>query len=1119
MTQALHSTKKVVVDIRPTWADEWLEMPRLEPIGAKIGLNPTRDTAQMRWWYGKARRLQEATPDLIDKIPESFKGYFVRIRPWVVAGGDIEAVDPYFIGWIDRITDDQDGPESVSGSTVYSGTQTLHCRSFDEILYQCKIDGAWMEGTGDDAVEFVDMPIAFNHADSRGQGLATNRSTIKYTTGVGFPSSYVFASYGFSSWTVADIAEYILAQFGPRDVRIVFDPTALNAPNLADVVDSIVSPRNLGEAFDALFSRQRGHSWRISVVADVPTLEVLSVFDEDISVPGGSVVFDKNALAPITLTSDGAEVDKATYSVHTTMASRYDVVEVTGEPLWVCGSVSVAGSDLLPDWTDAEADAYTALRMESRTSEDFAHVFRRFILSASTQTLFGGSGAPSPFDDGTVSFAVPAEFYRSGKPLQRQVPFSGVDLSAATVDLDSTLPLLRPSVFMQVENYVYQDAPDLVWCDLSKLTEVQPGAGNVSVRMRDDELGFFLHAPSQDFFGGDATDADSALRGTYYSIDDLVATVSVRTDQVLRVRSVRSGAAETTRRNTLTIRVPGAEYWCGLLGTVLGVDPVDPTSLVVLDDNVVLRDDSDRLRAVSALASWWYHRERKAVSLSVPFLYDSTDVPVGAILAGVSYTSADTVESVLSGVDYVFTEPQQTRVTSDYAELDFTGMSVLFGRGSAKSGVSPTTRRQETASSGMLPGRQTLSDVRGDGGVPLKGGSTLPVGQVLRYYRIDSIDYVADPIEYTVRAQRWSPVSESLEDDPVGANFVAYAKDDSFVAFDGDLVFGWPVCNAGESTTVVLFSATTDVYTGEVLLAGDYVETVPVVPDAEGLIPPPATELDVHIFADDPGGGGNRTAHLEPGNVAFVDAAAPGDAPRWVLIGNVQVASEPIVHRGSLTTPIDGYASQLTLDGGEVIWITSDGLAANVKIASGSLDWIENPAAGGVGELDGYLLGTARLQAELDFAVAAPEDTTVDGTADVGTSDKLSRSDHVHVHGDRGVRVPADDMELIYTAEVQLGTAPVIPILNLLGGLLQRDKQGHIITLYDQEGVDIVATANLVPTPSAANLVLTSKTIPLLGGIGYEWSPDRLPALGSKYEVVQVNAGETAYIVGELMMT
>jgi hypothetical protein len=203
------------------------------------------------------------------------------------------------------------------------------------------------------------------------------------------------------------------------------------------------------------------------------------------------------------------------------------------------------------------------------------------------------------------------------------------------------------------------------------LTSGGAAAVSAHVRALDKDFGIRVdlganHKLALNHFDG-AKPTDHANQPKY-DYEKMIATVAARTDERLRVE-VSIGGADRDR--VLIINVPDAETWYCTPGTVLDVTNGNLERSNDTTEEMVLRDDSPRLRQIAAQAVGWYGRPRANMRLTL------SDCLLGFhpglfIPAVRDKYRAEPVNSPVTAVSWDFGEELSTTVQTNYAELDFT---------------------------------------------------------------------------------------------------------------------------------------------------------------------------------------------------------------------------------------------------------------------------------------------------------------------------------------------------------------------------------------------------------------------------------------------------------------
>jgi len=142
---------------------------------------------------------------------------------------------------------------------------------------------------------------------------------------------------------------------------------------------------------------------------------------------------------------------------------------------------------------------------------------------------------------------------------------------------------------------------------------------------------------------------------------DLLVTASYKTDQRLSVW-YRMAAGD----RTLLIRVPDAKLQYIVPQTITGVSG----GVAALSDGGIVRDDTERLQLIAALAAAWYGRPRAAVTLKFANAFKVAEI--GQYLQSVaSGASRQSVGTVITRQSWSFQKQTVTMtVDTSFYELD-----------------------------------------------------------------------------------------------------------------------------------------------------------------------------------------------------------------------------------------------------------------------------------------------------------------------------------------------------------------------------------------------------------------------------------------------------------------
>ncbi|HSV29440.1 MAG TPA: hypothetical protein VLL76_07770, partial [Candidatus Omnitrophota bacterium] len=349
-----------------------------------------------------------------------------------------------------------------------------------------------------------------------------------------------------------------------------------------------------------------------------------------------------------------------------------------GEPIWCCGSMTVAKG-----WTDAEEAAYVAAAeaedLADAASEKWSNVYRTFVPLSATSPF--GTPLPRCTDSGTLAYD--GWLYPVGKTLTRQTPLR------QDVDYSENLPGtaragvprdLRPPAVYAIPNAPDEETGTIGYVPIDRFSAIEEwGLGGCHVSVLDDRVGIrlagaFAHAAAGEWEADTWSEPETDWT-------TLQVCAAVRCDDRLRIVEAVAGTAGQLPRRVV-IDVPGAELWVVLAGTPL--DTADG-NIVSAAENTVIRDDTDRLKPVAALAKAWYGRQRNACRIA--YRQIATALAPGDILTTVTVGggSAD-VNCPISGVTWDFAACR-TEIETDFAELDFAAIAAVHHPHGAYSAV------------------------------------------------------------------------------------------------------------------------------------------------------------------------------------------------------------------------------------------------------------------------------------------------------------------------------------------------------------------------------------------------------------------------------------------------
>lgn len=619
--------ENLVVQVKRRWADDWETEKYLQPISANLSIAPDISAASFIYHYGEIKRedLNEFT--VFD--PANLANQYVRI---VVDDQQV------FIG---VIMDDQfDLMGSLNGNP--SGDQSMTAYGLEHVLDRAAVAGA------ETATGIIQFSPAFNLAEKYGGIISGNRSAEPTEDGY-----YVFDNND-ARWSNLDILRYIINVHSDFGFTLGLSGQ-FNV--LADVYGVYwFEGLTIRQVIDKLVDRRRGLGWYLWSNGENVSVHIFTVFERDIGfanvlIPGNPDQYEFNM--------DSLDVQKATISQ--SQSQLYDRILVQGARAQTVFTLSVSEGNLVPAWNEQDKQAYINVdgdtneaKDDERQSDRFEAVFQRFLLSTDWDSRAGNGngGQRSPvlplLDSKANIIAESADkVMQIRRPFLRSLPF-----------MDSKGQTIPPLVLVKLQ----VDGADK-WFQIDAGSKALKTAKS-SVRMLDDEPGFTLkpainHALAAGKF---FADTDNSETDAVVDYETLTATVSIETDT--RPTVVVDITPDSDNTRTLVLTIYDAEFWYATPNTVTGVKD----GKFEQHSGGVLRDDTDKLRYLAALAAGWYSQRRSAVTLT-------TNNLMASLRPGILITSAATswhkepVGTVLSRINFDF-ENRTTTLMTGHAELD-----------------------------------------------------------------------------------------------------------------------------------------------------------------------------------------------------------------------------------------------------------------------------------------------------------------------------------------------------------------------------------------------------------------------------------------------------------------
>lgn len=599
----------VRVQIKENWADPWVTVDNVEPLGASIGAAGV-GSCQFRVRYGSVKFPGTSSIATVDHSQIN--------RQWIrVLRSPYGTTDILFQGRIEADTRQVFGAASgVQTFTAYDGTQILAKTEFQKSYY-------WHNS----AIAEMDDLLSFNlHPTSLQTTL--NRTNAKHN------GSYIFRLKG-ESWGVSDAIEYIIKQM----VEDASGPTW----TITGTIDVDIETFRIEGKTTALSLIQRimasstGYSFVVLPKDDGFELKVFSLAVDETTF--GSVTIPAN---PDTVTISNATDPEIELRLEESSVNQYSRIELRGNRMVVCRSFYSASDELLEEPADPDRatliTAYLAATDEERQEEEYANLWCRFVASLEN-AAWPAAKNPMLEDDGTVDTLTAAPIPVFSGSLDALPLRAGNDNSSgASVAQEGEY--LPPLLFLQDadDNYV-EFRNSLVDGELLALAET------IGVHIRTD----LPHVMA----GGEVTavEVGGDIEPTYKS-STVVLTIAYQTSQRLR-------RVSGTGNETIVIEVPDAEIWFLATDTVIGIS--GGTGRKYTGPGQVIRDDGDKLDRLMAGAIARYLSPRgKAAGTARGLFAWHTDI--GKVVA----TDDPDIQSILTSVSWTFENEFRTSFDSGF---------------------------------------------------------------------------------------------------------------------------------------------------------------------------------------------------------------------------------------------------------------------------------------------------------------------------------------------------------------------------------------------------------------------------------------------------------------------
>jgi len=617
----------ISVEVKRQWSDDWKYEPYLTPQEAKLCIAPDMPSASFLYHYGQIKREDQG--QYADYDPLNISNWYVRI---VIDGQQV------FVGML------QDDEFDLLGAlnNQPSGDQKMTAYGLEHLLDRIALYGAHTESG------YIKHMPAFNLAENYGGIIRGNRSDAE------FEGAYLFANSD-NRWSNLDIIRYVL-KYHTAEMGFT-----LALSGQFDVLSDVFGVYwfeglTVRQLLDKLIDRRRGLGWYIWSDGESVSIHIFTVFDRDVGL--GNIKIPGN---PQLVDIDTDAYDVQSVSIAQSQSQLYDRIIVQGARAQAVCTLSVADGDLVPNWTAPDENDYknapgasAKQRDNERESDNYETVYQQFVLAPNwDQTAVdGAAGFRIPvmptFDD--LAYLKPntqAVIVAIRRPLNRTLPLSGY-----VSDGKRPLVLVLATIDGQ-QKYMQIDGAS------------KPlGSAKSQVRMLDDQPGISLkpainHALALNHFFPEISETEVEPVVDYESV---LATVCFETD--IRPTVEINLQPDTDSVRTLVLTAHDAEFWYVTPGTIRGVSD----GQLITDPGGVVRDDTEKLRYLAALASGWYSQRRSSITLMV------RDMPGSLVLGSIVVSASSSwhkepIGTVLSSVAFDFIN-RTTTIMTGYAELD-----------------------------------------------------------------------------------------------------------------------------------------------------------------------------------------------------------------------------------------------------------------------------------------------------------------------------------------------------------------------------------------------------------------------------------------------------------------
>lgn len=729
-------TYRHVVYAKPTWTDDWQVADDLFAVSASWRAFPGISEAQLVYDYGRMIRPARGLDVRYDPAI-AYMGWYVVI----VAVPSIGGTYPVWAGVIPSEQFNVEGATVVGSQVFGRGQITITAFGFAYLLNRRRVYQGHVadDPGGNPRGTTVQWMPPFNVRARQGSRPIGNRGVAKLQGPPFGGGGDEGVAHGFSNvrgannlppaFSYLDIIEHLLYYSDPNPstddphFEIMGDRDFLEYLGL--VVDYIdANGQTVFATLRKMLDRRRGIGAHIewttkpldpddpeNVNRGLPwgnlRLWLYSLTDE--AIPVGDKVMPANPSQDIIGPIDSLATDLGA-RVTVDSLSRFETIVVQGNKAVSCFTVDLDDGDpeTEPDtsramveaaWDAADETAYKAADDASRKRARFDRVYRLFRLPTDFNWKTRVAEPPEGHEEGDpvgggfvlnrgfTQFAeiLPnddgdngenrnaAPFWNALKHWARWLP---VEHPADAIAEDPELRFLRPFALLEKQN----DAGGTgVWAHAEKPGEDPDGTSygtSAGFRLVDHGMAIEVDFPVNHTLAVGEFDPlvdDSVHAPRFSSKTGMIATVAIETDTRPSVKIVVP-VDPIDEGSVWTIDVDADCHYV-LNGTVIGL--AADGSLALHTGPEVLRDETDRLREIAALAQAWYGKKRSRVTITRHGLV-LTDL-LGTFITRVIYLdfTEQVVGSAITEVAFDFVG-QTTTATTGSMILDVTlGVGVV----------------------------------------------------------------------------------------------------------------------------------------------------------------------------------------------------------------------------------------------------------------------------------------------------------------------------------------------------------------------------------------------------------------------------------------------------------